>query len=149
MWWLLGLIGTQGYLWPGPVDRFASSATACKGTPMPIDPSLLAQTIATLNGLDPERDLANTLHQAVVAAKKLFAVDAVGVMLATTTERCARSAPPTYAPRRLRATRKASPPVPAGRHLRPASRQSCTTPPWSRAGGRSLRSLLSCGSGPV
>jgi putative methionine-R-sulfoxide reductase with GAF domain len=49
---------------------------------MPIDPSLLAQTIATLNGLDPDRDLASTLHQAVAAAKKLFAVDAVGVMLA-------------------------------------------------------------------
>jgi hypothetical protein len=49
---------------------------------MPIDPALLAQGIATLTGLDPERDLATTLHQAVVAAKQLFAVDAAGVMLA-------------------------------------------------------------------
>ena len=49
---------------------------------MPIDPALLAQGIATLTGLDPERDLATTLHQAVVAAKQLLAVDAAGVMLA-------------------------------------------------------------------
>jgi GAF domain-containing protein len=61
---------------------FASSATRSKGTPMPIDPAILAQRIATLTGLDPERDLTSTLHQAVVAAKQLFAVDAAGVMLA-------------------------------------------------------------------
>jgi GAF domain-containing protein len=49
---------------------------------MPIDPALLANSIATLTDLDPERDLASTLHQAVVAAKQLFVVDAAGVMLA-------------------------------------------------------------------
>jgi GAF domain-containing protein len=49
---------------------------------MPIDPGLLAKSIATLTGLDPELDLATTLKQAVVAAKQLFAVDAVGIMLA-------------------------------------------------------------------
>ena len=49
---------------------------------MPIDPVLLAKSIATLTDLDPERDLAATLKQAVVAAKKLFAVDAAGIMLA-------------------------------------------------------------------
>ena len=49
---------------------------------MPIDPALLAKSIATLTALDPERDLAATLEQAVVAAKQLFAVDAAGIMLA-------------------------------------------------------------------
>ena len=49
---------------------------------MPIDPSMLAKSIATLTDLDPERDLAATLEQAVVAAKQLFAVDAAGIMLA-------------------------------------------------------------------
>ena len=49
---------------------------------MPIDPARLAKSIATLTDLDPERDLAATLDQAVVAAKQLFAVDAAGIMLA-------------------------------------------------------------------
>ena len=49
---------------------------------MPIDPALLAKSIATLTDLDPKRDLAATLEQAVVAAKQLFAVDAAGIMLA-------------------------------------------------------------------
>jgi hypothetical protein len=49
---------------------------------MPIDPSMLAKSIGTLADLDPERDLAATLHQAVVAAKQLFDADAAGVMLA-------------------------------------------------------------------
>jgi hypothetical protein len=49
---------------------------------MPIDPALLAKRIATLTDLDPQRDLAAALEQAVVAAKQLFAVDAAGIMLA-------------------------------------------------------------------
>jgi hypothetical protein len=49
---------------------------------MPIDPALLAKSIATLTDLHPERDLAGTLEQAVVAAKQLFEVDAAGIMLA-------------------------------------------------------------------
>jgi len=49
---------------------------------MPIDSGLLAKSIATLTDLDPDRDLASTLEQAVVAAKLLFAVDAAGIMLA-------------------------------------------------------------------
>ena len=49
---------------------------------MPIDPALLAKSIATLTDLDPQRDLAATLEQAVVAAKQLFEVDAAGIMLA-------------------------------------------------------------------
>ena len=49
---------------------------------MPIDPGLLAKSIATLTDLDPELDLATTLEQAVVAAKQLFEVDAAGIMLA-------------------------------------------------------------------
>ena len=49
---------------------------------MPIDPTLLAKSIATLTDLDPEPDLAATLEQAVVAAKQLFEVDAAGIMLA-------------------------------------------------------------------
>jgi putative methionine-R-sulfoxide reductase with GAF domain len=49
---------------------------------MPIDPALLAKSIATLTNLDPAADLATTLEQAVVAAKQLFGVDAAGIMLA-------------------------------------------------------------------
>jgi hypothetical protein len=48
---------------------------------MPIDPSMLAKSIGTLTDLDPQRDLAATLHQAVVAARQLFDADAAGVML--------------------------------------------------------------------
>jgi GAF domain-containing protein len=67
---------------PGLLTGFASSATGPKGTLMPIDRAMLAKSIATLTDLDPEQDLAATLQQAVVAAKQLFAVDAVGIMLA-------------------------------------------------------------------
>lgn len=49
---------------------------------MPIDPAMLAKSIGTLNDLDPTRDLAATLQQAVVAAKQLFDADAGGIMLA-------------------------------------------------------------------
>jgi len=49
---------------------------------MPIDPAMLAKSIATLTDLDPELDLAATLEQAVVAAKQLFEVDGAGIMLA-------------------------------------------------------------------
>jgi putative methionine-R-sulfoxide reductase with GAF domain len=49
---------------------------------MPIDPAMLAKSIATLIDLDPDQDLAATLDQAVIAAKQLFAVDAAGIMLA-------------------------------------------------------------------
>jgi GAF domain-containing protein len=49
---------------------------------MPIDPSMLAKSIGTLTDLDPQRDLAKMLQQAVIAAKQLFDVDAAGVMLA-------------------------------------------------------------------
>ena len=49
---------------------------------MPIDPALLTRSIAALTDRDPERDLASTLEQAVLAAKQLFMVDAAGIMLA-------------------------------------------------------------------
>jgi GAF domain-containing protein len=49
---------------------------------MPIDPTDLAKSIGTLTDLQPQRDLAKTLQDAVVAAKQLFDVDAAGVMLA-------------------------------------------------------------------
>ena len=49
---------------------------------MPIDPALLAKSIATLTNLDLAADLATTLEQTVVAAKQLFMVDAAGIMLA-------------------------------------------------------------------
>src|SRR5829696_6930480 len=49
---------------------------------MPIDPAMLATSIATLTDLDPDQDLAATLDQTVVAAKQLFAVEAAGIMLA-------------------------------------------------------------------
>jgi GAF domain-containing protein len=48
---------------------------------MPIDPATLAKSLATLTDLNPQRDLAATLDQAVVAAKQLFQVDAAGIML--------------------------------------------------------------------
>jgi hypothetical protein len=77
----LGLIGTPGCVaWP--VDRVRQFGDRKEGRTMPIDPALLAMSIATLTDLDPERDLAATLDQAVVAAKQLFAVDAAGIMLA-------------------------------------------------------------------
>jgi GAF domain-containing protein len=60
---------------------FASSATGTKGTPMPIDPATLAKSLATLTDLNPQRDLAATLEQTVIAAKQLFEVDAAGIML--------------------------------------------------------------------
>jgi GAF domain-containing protein len=49
---------------------------------MPIDPSMLAKSIGTLNDLDPTRDLPAALQQAVMAAKQLFDVEAAGIMLA-------------------------------------------------------------------
>jgi hypothetical protein len=49
---------------------------------MPIDPAMLAKSIGTLADLDPTRDLAATLQQAVDAAKRLFDADAAGIMLA-------------------------------------------------------------------
>jgi GAF domain/ANTAR domain len=49
---------------------------------MPIDPAMLVKSIAALSDLDPERDLAATLEQAVAAAKQLFKADAAGIMLA-------------------------------------------------------------------
>jgi hypothetical protein len=69
-------------VFPGLLTGFASSATGSKGHTMPIDPALLAKSIATLTDLDPQRDLAATLEQAVVAAEQLFVVDAAGIMLA-------------------------------------------------------------------
>ncbi len=48
---------------------------------MPIDPSMLAKSIGTLTDLHPERELAETLQQAVITAKQLFDADAAGVML--------------------------------------------------------------------
>ena len=49
---------------------------------MPINPALLTRSIVALTDRDPERDLASTLEQAVLAAKQLFMVDAAGIMLA-------------------------------------------------------------------
>jgi GAF domain-containing protein len=49
---------------------------------MPIDPAKLAKSIGTLADLDPTRDLAATLQQAVDAAKRLFDAEASGIMLA-------------------------------------------------------------------
>src|SRR5215218_4243379 len=81
---LLGLIGTpgQGHRLAWPVDRVRQFGDRKEGRTMPIDPALLAKSIATLTDLDPQRDLAATLEQTVVAAKQLFMVDAAGIMLA-------------------------------------------------------------------
>jgi GAF domain/ANTAR domain len=80
---LLGLISTpEPSTLPGLLTGFASSATGPKGTRMPIDPAMLVNSIATLSDLDPARDPAATLEQAVVAAKQLFKADAAGIMLA-------------------------------------------------------------------
>jgi hypothetical protein len=65
-----------------PVDRVCQFGDRKEGRTMPINPALLAVSLATLTDLDPQRDLATTLDQAVVAAKQLFAVDAAGIMLA-------------------------------------------------------------------
>jgi GAF domain len=79
---LLGLIGTQGHLLAWPVDRVRQFGDRTqRHPPMPINPSMLATSIATLTDLDPEQDLTATLEQAVVAAKQLFQVEAAGIML--------------------------------------------------------------------
>jgi GAF domain-containing protein len=82
---LLGLIGTQGHPRAWPVDRVRQFGDRTqRQTPMPIDPSMLAKSIGTLTDLDPQRDLAATLQQAVQGAKSLFDADAAGVMLVDT-----------------------------------------------------------------
>jgi GAF domain-containing protein len=48
---------------------------------MPIDPTDLAKSIGAIGTLDPERGLAPTLRQIVLAAKQLFEADAAGLML--------------------------------------------------------------------
>jgi hypothetical protein len=48
---------------------------------MPIDPTELAKSIGAIGTLDPERGLALTLQQIVLAAKQLFEADAAGLML--------------------------------------------------------------------
>jgi GAF domain-containing protein len=48
---------------------------------MPIDPSELTKSIGAIGSLDPERGLAPTLQQVVVAAKQLFRADGAGLML--------------------------------------------------------------------
>jgi GAF domain/ANTAR domain len=78
---LLGLIGTQGHPRAWPVDRVRQFGDRTQRHAMPIDPATLAKSIATLTDLDPQRDLAATLEQTVVAAKHLFEVDAAGIML--------------------------------------------------------------------
>jgi len=115
---------------------------------MPIDPAMLAKSIAALTDLEPEKDLPATLQQAVVAAKQLFAVDAVGIMLADTDGklRWASASDPLAQP--WKTTRKPSPPAPVRRRLSPAGRRSSTTPPWSHTGARSPWRLPSCRSGP-
>jgi GAF domain-containing protein len=67
---------------PGLLTGFASSATGPRHTLMPIDPAMLAKSIGTLTDLDPTRDLAATLQQAVRAAKQLFDAEAARIMLA-------------------------------------------------------------------
>jgi hypothetical protein len=79
----------------------ASSATG-RRPELPIDPAPLAKSIATLTALDPERELARTLEQAVLAAKQLFMVDAAGVLLADNDGNLRWATPPTSAPRASR-----------------------------------------------
>jgi hypothetical protein len=104
---------------------------------MPIDPAMLAKSLGTLNDLDPTRDLAATLQQAVIAAKQLFDADAAGIMLADADGNLHWASASTRAPRSLRTTRKCSRLVPARRRLPAAGQRSCTTPPWSSGGARS------------
>jgi hypothetical protein len=132
---------------PGLLTGFASSATGTKGTPMPIDPAMLAKSIATLTDLAPERDLAATLEQAVVAAKQLFAVDAAGIMLADDDGRLRWASASDPLAHVLEDNQEPSPLAPACRPLPAAGRRSFVTPPWSRAGARSLWRLWSCRSG--
>jgi GAF domain-containing protein len=48
---------------------------------MPIDPTELTKSIGAIGTLDPERGLAPTLQQIVLAAKQLFEADGAGLML--------------------------------------------------------------------
>jgi hypothetical protein len=69
-------LAPQGHNRAWPVDRVRQFGDRTKGTPMPIDPAMLAKSIGTLTDLHPDQDLPATLHQAVLAAKQLFDGDA-------------------------------------------------------------------------
>ena len=114
---------------------------------MPIDSSMLAKSIATLTDLDPERDLAATLEQAVVAAKQLFAVDAAGIMLADADGRLRWASASDPVAQTLEDHQETFAAVLACRPSLAAGRRSSVTPPWSPTGARSPWPLSSCRSG--
>src|SRR5215203_5802347 len=71
-----------GRLLPWPADRFARPWQPGRQVyAMPIEPTELTKSIGAIGSLDPERGLAPTLQQVVVAAKQLFEADGAGLML--------------------------------------------------------------------
>ena len=114
---------------------------------MPIDPATLTRSIATLTDLDPGRDLAATLEQAVVAAKQLFAVEAAGIMLVDTDGRLRWASASDPLAQVLEDNQETYAAGPCRHALPAAGRRSSVTPPWSRAGARSPWRLSSWRSG--
>jgi hypothetical protein len=138
---LLGLIGTQGHHRAWPVDRVRQFGDRNQGTRMPIDPSMLAKSIGTLTDLHPELDLAETLQQAVQAAKQLFDADATGVMLVDLDGQLRWASASDQRAQTLEDNQEVFAAGPAWRPSELVGRRSCTTPRWIGAGGRSPWSL--------
>jgi hypothetical protein len=134
---------------PGPsvwsVDRVRQFGDGTEDQSMPIDPALLAKSIVTLTDLDPERDLARTLEQAVLAAKQLFIVDAAGVMPADNDGNLRWASASDQRAQILEGSQEsfaAGPCTQAFAAGRPAIMR-----PWNRGGGKSRSPLSSCRSG--
>jgi GAF domain-containing protein len=104
---------------------------------MPINPSMLAKSIGTLSDLHPELDLAETLQQAVQAAKQLFDADAAGVMLVDIDGRLRWASASDERAQTLEDNQEVFAAGPVWRRTAAAGRRSCMTRPWSAAGGRS------------
>jgi hypothetical protein len=104
---------------------------------MPIDPAMLAKSIGTLADLDPTRDLAATLRQAVDAAKQLFDADAAGIMLADLDGQLRWATASDQRAQTLEDNQEVFAAGPCWRPSPRAGRRPCATPPWSGAGGRS------------
>ena len=115
---------------------------------MPIDPSMLAKSIGTLTDLHPQRDLAKTLQDAVVAAKQLFDVDAAGVMLADADGQLRWASASDQLAQAIEDNQEIfgqGPCMNAFAHARPAAMHDTVPNP---SGGRSPWSWPTCGSVP-
>jgi hypothetical protein len=107
---------------------------------------MLAKSIGTLTDLHPDQDLGATLQQAVQAAKQLFDADAAGVMLVDIDGSLRWASASDQRAQILEDNQEVFAAGPCWRRSPLVGRRSCTTPPWSAAGGRSPWSLSRSGS---